>query len=177
MKIDRLKFNKKVDREIISLAWPSITEQILEMFVGIVSMIFMGWLGTAAVAGIGMVNSLMNFLQTVFSGLSIGTTVIVARVTGEGDTTEAKRALVQSGYMAIGVGISLMVVGKIFSVPILKLFLGGADPEVFNLGIRYFEIILFNLPFLVLDIIISGAMRGAGDTKTPMIITGGVQYP
>lgn len=170
----KLKFNKKMDREIISLAWPSITEQILEMLVGIVSTIFMGWLGTAAVAGIGMVNSLMNFLQTVFSGLSIGTTVIVARVTGEGDTAEAKRALVQSGYMAIGVGILLMVIGKVFSLPILKFFLGGAEAEVFNLGISYFEIIVFNLPFFVLDIIVSGAMRGAGDTKTPMIITGGV---
>lgn len=174
MKIHKLKLDRKADREIINLAWPSITEQILEMFVGMVSTMFMGRIGTSAVAAVGMVNMLMGFLQTVFSGLSIGTTVIIARVTGEGDRTEAKRTLVQSGYMALVAGILLMVFGKIFSASILKLFLGGAEIMVFNLGFSYFSIVLFNLPFFVLDIIISGAMRGAGDTKTPMMITGGV---
>jgi putative MATE family efflux protein len=134
----------------------------------------MGRIGTDAVAAVGMVNMLMGFLQTVFSGLSIGTTVIIARVTGEGNKTEAKRALIQSIYMALVVGTLLAVIGKTFSVSILNLFFGGAEVKVFNIGISYFNIILFNLPFFVLDIIVSGAMRGAGDTKTPMIITGGV---
>ena len=156
------------------MAWPSITEQILEMMVGMVSVMFMGRIGTYAVAAIGMVNMLMGFMQTVFSGLSIGTTVVIARVTGEGNKEEAKRALIQSGYMAILVGVLLAAAGRVFSFHILKLFFGGTEPEVFKAGISYFNIVLFNLPFLVLDIIVSGAMRGAGDTKTPMVITGGV---
>lgn len=168
------KLDRKADKDIIKLAWPSITEQVLEMMVGMVSTIYMGRIGTDAVAAVGMVNMLMGFLQTVFSGLSIGTTVIIARVTGEGNKTEAKRALIQSIYMALVVGILLAVVGKTFSISILNLFFGGADIKVFNIGLSYFEIILFNLPFFVLDIIVSGAMRGAGDTKTPMVITGGV---
>ncbi len=168
------QLDKKADKEIISLAWPSITEQILEMMVGMVSTIFMGRIGIFAVAAVGMVNMLMGFMQTVFSGLSIGTTVIIARVTGEGNHHEAKRALIQSGYMAILVGVLLAVIGRVFSLPLLNLFFGKAEPEVFQAGISYFNIVLINLPFLVLDIIVSGAMRGAGDTKTPMIITGGV---
>ncbi|MDF2985888.1 MAG: putative efflux protein family [Eubacterium sp.] len=174
MKKKWYKLNAKADKEIISMAWPSITEQILEMMVGMVSTIFMGRIGTYAVAAVGMVNMLMGFMQTVFSGLSIGTTVVIARVSGEGNREDAKRALIQSGYMAILVGLIIVVPGRLFSLNILGLFFGGAEPEVFNAGISYFNIVLFNLPFLVLDIIISGAMRGAGDTKTPMVITGGV---
>jgi len=168
----KFRLDKKTDKKIISMAWPSIMEQILEMMVGMVSIIFMGRIGTDAVAAVGMVNMLMGFLQTVFFGLSMGTTVIVARVIGGGDKEEAKRTLIQSIYMAAIVGIFLSVSGKVFDVPILKLFFGGADVKVFNLGISYFGIILINLPFFVIDIVISGAMRGAGDTKTPMIITG-----
>lgn len=167
-----LKLNKAADKEIMKLAWPSILEQLLEMMVGMVSTIFMGKIGTDAVAAVGMVNMLVGFLQTVFSGLSIGTTVIIARVIGEGNKTEAKRALVQSMYMALFVGLFLAVFGRIFSNNILGVFFGGSDIKVFNIGISYFDIVAFNLPFFVLDIIISGAMRGAGDTKTPMIITG-----
>jgi putative MATE family efflux protein len=172
MKKFNFKLDKKVDRQIIQLAWPSITEQILEMMVGMVSTIFMGRIGTSAVAAVGMVNMLMGFLITVFSGLSMGTTVIVARVTGEGNKAEAKRALIQSIYMAIFIGVLLSLLGKLFAMPILKLFFGKAEPMVFTLGLSYFNITLLNLPFLVIDIIMSGAMRGAGDTKTPMIITG-----
>ncbi len=172
MKKFAFKLDKKADKEIIKLAWPSITEQILEMMVGMVSTIFMGRIGTSAVAAVGMVNMLMGFLQTVFTGLSMGTTVIVARVSGEGNKPEAKRALIQSVYMAIVVGLLLAVTGKMFSDSILRVFFGKAEIEVFNIGLTYFNIILINLPFFVLDIIISGAMRGAGDTKTPMVITG-----
>jgi putative MATE family efflux protein len=174
MKRKWFQLDMKADKEIISLAWPSITEQILEMMVGMVSTIYMGSIGTYAVAAIGMINMLMGFMQTVFSGLSIGTTVVIARVTGEGNKEVAKRALVQSGYMAIVVGVLLAVFGRLFSVNILGLFFGGAEKQVFDAGISYFNIVLINLPFLVLDIIVSGAMRGAGDTKTPMYITGGV---
>lgn len=174
MKKFSFKLDRKADKEIIGLAWPSITEQVLEMMVGMVSTIFMGRVGTDAVAAVGMVNMLIGFLQTVFSGLSMGTTVIIARVTGEGNKTEAKRTLIQSCYMAIVVGLFLAVAGRIFSTSILKFFFGGAEIKVFNIGITYLNIVLFNLPFFVLDIIVSGAMRGAGDTKTPMVITGAV---
>lgn len=166
------RLDKNADREIIRLAWPSIIEQILEMMVGMVSTIFMGRIGTDAVAAVGMVNMLVGFLQTVFFGLSLGTTVIIARVTGEGNKKEAKRALIQSIYMALIVGILMLLLGRIFSVSILKAFFGGAEGRVLNIAIIYFNIVVFNLPFFVLDIIISGAMRGAGDTKTPMFITG-----
>jgi Na+-driven multidrug efflux pump len=150
----KFTFNKKADKEITSLAWPSITEQILEMMVGMVSTIFMGRVGTSAVAAVGMVNMLMGFLQTVFSGLSIGTTVIIARVTGEKNIDEAKRALIQSAYMAIAVGIVMTVLGRLFSTPLLRFFFGSADIQVFNIGISYFNIVLFNLTFFVLDIIV-----------------------
>lgn len=172
MKKFKFRLDKNADKKIIQLAWPSIMEQILEMMVGMVSTIFMGRIGTNAVAAVGMDNMLISFLQTVFFGLSMGTTVIVARVIGEGNKEEAKRTLMQSIYMALIIGILLSVFGKIFSVSILKLFFGGANIKVFNIALSYFNIILLNLPFFVVDITVSGAMRGAGDTKTPMIITG-----
>ena len=171
MKKFNFKLDKKADKEIIKLAWPSITEQILEMMVGMVSTIFMGRIGTDAVAAVGMVNMLIGFLQTVFSGLAMGTTVIIARVTGEKNISEAKRAVIQSIYMASVVGLIIGITGRIFSQTILKLFFGGTEIQVFNIGVTYFNIVVISLPFFVLDIIVSGAMRGAGDTKTPMVIT------
>ena len=147
MKSFTFTLDKKVDKAIIKIAWPCIIEQILEMMVGMVSIIFMGRIGTDAVAAVGMVNMLMGFLQTVFTGLSMGTTVIIARVIGGGNRLEAKRALIQSIYIAVVVGLFIAISGRIFSNSILKLFFGGADIKVFNIGFSYFNIILINLPF------------------------------
>lgn len=164
----------KVYKEIVHLAWPAITEQMLIMMVGIVSTIFVGRLGSAELAAVGMINMLVFFFQTVFAGLSTGSTVIIARVSGEGDHLKAKTALIQSLYMGLISGLFITLPGYIFASPILKLFLGSAEPAVMNAGMLYYRLVLIGLPFLVVDMVIAGALRGSGDTRTPMYVTGAV---
>jgi putative MATE family efflux protein len=162
----------KLYKDIMKLAWPSITEQTLIMMVGIVSTIFVGRIGKEAMAAVGMINMLVFFLQTVFAGLSTGTTVVIARVMGEGDRNKAKTALIQSLFMCTAAGFLITGFGYIFSTPILRVFLGSAGQEVFSIGLTYYRIVMFGLFFMVFDIVIAGAVRGAGDTRTPMYITG-----
>jgi putative MATE family efflux protein len=156
----------------MKLAGPSIIEQTLIMMVSIVSTIFVGRLGKEAMTAVGMINMLVFFFQTVFSGLSTGTTVIVARLIGEGSRSKAKNALIQSFYMCLASGIIITILGFIFSEQITKIFLGAAGSDVVAIGLVYFRIILIGLCFMVFDIVIAGAVRGAGDTRTPMYITG-----
>lgn len=65
---------------------------------------FVGRIGTRELAAVGLVNMIVTFIQTVFEGLSMGSTVVIARVTGEGDAREAKRAMVQSLYVGAAAG-------------------------------------------------------------------------
>jgi len=52
-----------LQKEILELAWPSITEQMLIMMVGMVSTIFVGHISTAAIAAVGMINTLVFFFN------------------------------------------------------------------------------------------------------------------
>lgn len=169
MKIDF--FRKKTHKAIMRMAWPSITEQTLVMMVGMVSTIFVGRIGKEAMAAVGMINTLLFFFQTIFFGLSTGTTVVIARLIGEGKKSDAKVALIQSFFMCILSGLIITVFGYIFAVPVLKVLLGSAEQEVFEIALKYYRIVLISLSFMVFDIVIAGAVRGAGDTKTPMYIT------
>jgi putative MATE family efflux protein len=165
------RHKRNVAKEIIELAWPSITEQMLIMTVGMVSTIFVGRISASAIAAVGMINSLIFFFQAIFSGLATGSTVIVARLIGEEDEEGARLAVMQSLIMSIAIFIGLTTLGYIFAVPIVKTFFGSVSPDVFKLALMYYRIVLFGLPFVIIDIIIGGALRGAGDTKTPMYIT------
>ncbi|MGB9678859.1 MAG: MATE family efflux transporter [Thermoanaerobacteraceae bacterium] len=166
---DKGKLN--VTKEIIELAWPSITEQMLIMAVGMVSTIFVGHISASALAAVGLINMLIFFLQAMFSGLAIGSTVIVARLIGEEDEKNAKLAVMQSLLMSFGLFLIVTLLGYTFASPIIRTFFGSISPEVFKLALTYYKIVLFGLPFVIIDIVIGGALRGAGDTKTPMYIT------
>lgn len=172
LRVENIYSKKKVRREIFNLAWPSIIEQMLIMMVGMVSTIFVGRISKEAMAGVGIINMLIFVFQTVFAGLATGTTVIIARVTGEKDNEKAKAVLIQSLIMSVVVGATVTVIGYIFAEPILKVFFGSAEPEVFEVAHLYYKIILIGLPFLVIDMVIASGVRGAGDTKTPMYVTG-----
>jgi putative MATE family efflux protein len=164
----------KVYSQILGVAWPAIVEQILVMTVGIVSTAFVGRIGTRELAAVGLVNMIVIFIQTVFEGLSTGSTVVIARVTGEGDVREAKRAMVQSLYIGAAAGILVAIPAIVFARPILELFFAGTDRVVLEIGLSYYRIVMLGTPFLVVDLVVAGATRGSGDMKTPMLVTLGV---
>jgi putative MATE family efflux protein len=169
--MDKNYDKKKVHKDIYKLAWPSITEQLLIMMVGMVSTIFVGRIGKETMAAVGMVNMLMFFFQTVFSGLATGSTVVIARVIGEGERHKAKIALIQSLFMSLVAGVAITVFGYAVASPMIKLFFYSAEPEVFDIALKFYRMVLIGLPFMVLDMVIAGSLRGAGDTKTPMYVT------
>ncbi|MDF2523488.1 MAG: efflux family protein [Clostridiales bacterium] len=167
----KLNFKAEVYKKILELAWPSVTEQLLIMMVGVVSTIFVGRIGTAELAAVGLINMIILFFQTIFAGLATGSTVVIARVTGEGDMQQAKEALIQSLILGILAGLVVTIPGYIFASQILNLFFAGAEAHVIDIGLQYYKIVLIGLPFLVVDLIVAGAVRGSGDTKTPMYVT------
>ncbi|MDT8717908.1 MATE family efflux transporter [Clostridium sp. 19966] len=161
----------EIDREILKLAWPTIAEQMLIMTVGMVSTIMVSRLGKESVAAVGMVNNLVNFFQTVFAGLATGSTIVIARVTGESGLKRAKKVLTQSLFMAIIVGIGFLMLGYAGENIIINVFFGSAASNVLSLVHMYYKIVLVGIPFVILDMVVGGALRGVGDTKTPMYVT------
>jgi putative MATE family efflux protein len=165
---------RQVYRSILALAWPAILEQLLVMAVGIVSTAFVGRIGTRELAAVGLVGMILFFIQTVFAGLATGATVVIARLTGEGDLALAKKAMVQSLFVGAGAGLAIGGLSLAFARPFLSLFFAGADPGVLEIGLSYFRIAMLGTPFLVVDLVVAGAVRGSGDTRTPMLVTLGV---
>ena len=164
-------FKASVYKNILELAWPTVTEQLLIMMVGVVSTIFVGRLGTAELAAVGLINMIIMFFQSVFAGLATGSTVVIARITGEGDKQKARTALMQSLLIGIVSGLAITIPGYIFATPILKVFFTGAEANVLAIGLQYYKIVLIGLPFLVVDLVVAGAVRGSGDTRSPLYIT------
>ena len=157
------------ERGFVALAWPSLVENVLLTTMGIISMMMVARLGAAAMAGVGAANQVMNLLIVVFSGLSVGTTALVARRVGAGDRAGARTTLGQSLGLGILLGLAVAVLGVAAADPVLRLM--GAAPEVAREGATYLRGVMASTPLLAVMLIGNGSLRGSGDTRTPMGIT------
>ena len=157
-------------RSVLALAWPSLVENLLLLFMGMASLMMVGRLGPSAMAGVGAANQVANLLVVLFSGLAIGNTSLVARAVGAGESQLARDGTRQALLLGAALSAALAVVCFPFAPLILSLL--GAAPDVVADGTLYLRAIIVTIPLLALSLLANGSLRGAGDTRTAMWVTG-----
>ena len=78
-----------IKRKLIKLALPATIENILETSVGFIDSLMIAQIGLFAVAGIGIANAILNVYIAVFIALGIGTSSLISRNIGAGDSEKA----------------------------------------------------------------------------------------
>src|SRR6516165_901310 len=101
-----------IDRAIVLLAVPMVLEMAMESLFGIVDIFWVAHLGKEATATVGLTEGMLMIVMSVAIGLSMGTTAVVARRTGEKDKDGAALAAVQS--IAMGLGCLLLIFAVAF---------------------------------------------------------------
>jgi putative MATE family efflux protein len=160
---------RDIARAVFRLAWPAIAENALQTLLGIVDTAVVARLGTAALSGVGASQQLIWVLSNLILAVSMGTTVLIARFTGARQPERANAALKQSLLLGVVVSLMLMPVGLV-AHPMLSML--GLTPAAADAGATYLSITLFMSMPLLLMFVAGAALRGAGDTRTPMYVTG-----
>ena len=148
------------------LAWPMSVSALVEQLGPTVDMIWMGKLGQAAMAGVGVAGLAVMTVNAARMGLNTGLRAMIARAVGAGDLEEANR-VTQQGLVASTIfAIIMAIIGIFFSDSILNLL--GMEPEVVREGAAYMRIQLIGSIFMSLAMLANGTMQASGDTMTPM---------
>ncbi len=148
-----------------------MAENLLVTMVWFVDTFLIGWLRhPASLAAVALGGMFIHITESVFAALSISAVAMVARAWGAKNYEQGRRVGGQA--ISLAVLFALLVIALMWPSAEGLMHLMGAEPEVVRLGSMYIRIILvtsiFGFPLRVL----SGIMRGAGDTRTPMYITG-----
>ncbi|PLS80463.1 MAG: hypothetical protein CYG59_07745 [Chloroflexi bacterium] len=172
-------YESSLRRQVLRLALPAVGEQFLNMLVGLTDVYLVGHLTATAVAklgygpaeglaGIGLANYVVWIITTIFMAGAVGTTALIARATGAQEQGEANNILRQSLLLGAVIGI----VGGLlmYSTAGAALQLFGAAPDVAALGKRVLHISAVSMPLAGIMFVLNAALRGAGDTKTPLLI-------
>lgn len=155
-----------INRAIFMLSIPMVLEMSMESLFAVVDIFFVGKLGVAAVATVGLTESMLTIIYSVGMGLSMAATAVVARRIGEKNKDGAAHTGMQAIYLAAGISILVSLTGLFFAKDLLRLM--GATPELIEENFRYTQIMLTSNFVIMLLFMINGIFRGAGDASIAM---------
>lgn len=170
---------RRFDRSIIEgplrgavwkLAWPAMLTNIFGGLQGVIdhAMVghFVGYTGNAAIGVSSQIFIVVIiFIMSLFTGMS----VLVARFVGAGDGAKADRAVYQAFLTAVALAIGILApLGWFLSPPLLRFV--NATPIVQAEALPYLRIMFVFGAGMMMFFMLSGALRSAGDARTPMVL-------
>lgn len=159
-----------ITRTVFKLAWPAVIEQVLFAGVELTDLYIVGHLGAAALSAVGLTGQVVMLALAFFGAIGVGCMALVARHIGANERAEAGRIMQQSLLVSAALGGVVGAVAWLFAPDMLRGL--GAEPDVVELGASFMRIIAASLPLTAIALAGNAAMRAAGDTRTPMQLTG-----
>ena len=159
-------------KEVVQLAWPVVLTNLLQTLVSIVDTLMVGRLGPIALAAVGISNAFRLLVLVALLAVSAGSMSLISQARGARDPARMSFVVRQAIISGILISIPLAFIGYFGARPILSLVNAGGNPQATELGISYLQLLFLGTPFLVLNLIINRIMQGAGDTITPLVLTG-----
>ena len=152
------------------LAWPTMLTNIIGGLQGIVDHVLVGHLvGYRANAAIGVSWQIMLVVIIFVSSLFTGMSVLVARFAGAGEKDKVDRTVYQAFLTAVVMSLGIMAPIGYFSAPWL-LDLVNAAPAVKAEALPFLRVMFLFSTGMLLFYMLSGALRSAGDARTPMVL-------
>ncbi len=152
---------------LLKFALPTLASSILQSLNGTVNAIWVGrFLGEGALAATSNANMVMFLLTAFVFGFGMASTILIGQYWGRRDVGEARRIFGTAGGSFLLVTIVIAIAGYLLSPSILKLL--GTPGDAAALALAYLRVIFLAMPALLLLTLLMMALRGAGDSLTPL---------
>ncbi|MFN9796582.1 MAG: MATE family efflux transporter, partial [Gemmatimonas sp.] len=167
-RIDRSLVEGPIGPAVWKVAWPTVLQNVISGVQGMIDHAlvghFVGFAGNAAIGvGFQIFLVVMVFVSSLFSGMG----VLVARFAGAGDEAGVNRAASQAFLLALVLSLGVLApLGYLLAPTLLGLV--KAAPDVQREALPYLRI-MFVFGFgMMMFFMLGGALRSAGDAKTPL---------
>lgn len=153
---------------ILTLAWPTMLEQLMQTAVQYMDTAMVGSLGTEATAAVGSTGTINWLIGSTISAVGVGFLSYIAKAYGAKEQDAVKRAVAQAVLLTCVLGIFFTVLTVSLSgvIPVWM----QVKPGIQKMASMYFMILYLPMLPRTASIIFGTVLRSAGDTKSPMKI-------
>lgn len=155
-------------KSALEVATPAVADTVLVALISMVDTLMVSVLGAAAIAAVGITAQPRMIIVATFMAINTGLTAVVARRRGQEDADGANRVMAQTLSVCVLFSGVFAVLGAVYARPLL--LFAGAQSDVIDMAVQYFQILMIGIPPSIITICINGAQRGCGNTKISMKI-------
>ena len=156
-----------IGKTLLAFALPTLASSILQSLNGTINAIWVGrFLGESALAATSNANMVMFLLTAFVFGFGMASTILVGQAWGRNDIDQARRVFGTAGGSFLLITILIAIAGYYLSPAILHLL--GTPGDAAPLALAYLRVIFLAMPALLLLTLAMMALRGAGDSLTPL---------
>ncbi len=156
------------NRKLILLLIPIIAEQFLNSLMGMADSMMVSNVGSAALSGVSLVDSINNLLVQTFAALATGGVIICSTYIGQKDKKRATQAAEQLVLVAAVISLTIMAICLLFRNQLLSVIFGQIDDEVMHAASIYFLLSILSYPGIALSAAGGAIFRAQSNTRLPM---------
>src|ERR1035441_8372735 len=153
------------------LSWPTLIVNTINALGPTVDMFWVAKLGSADIAGVGVSGLVIMVVNSLISGLFMGTVALIARFIGAKDEKTANLAAQQAFVVGLAFSIIMALIGIFLAEPLLRVL--GVAPNVVSEGAVYLRIQLIGIITMTGLQIAQSIMQASGDAMNPLKISVG----
>ncbi|WP_435147489.1 MATE family efflux transporter [Halobaculum sp. P14] len=160
---------RRLWRRALRLGVPATGQSVAHELMRTIDVVVTAALSPAAVVAIGIADLYTSLPERIGGGVVGAASILAAQDTGAGADANRDETLTQAALISAAVVLPFAVVGFGFGAGILRLV--GTDAEAARKGGVYLAVIAPTLPMNAVRGTVAAALRGTGDTKTPMYVS------
>ena len=158
----------KISEQLLLFFYPIMFGSIFQQLYNTADAMVVGnYVGKEALAAVGgSTGTFINLLLGFTIGLSSGATVVIAQSYGNRNREAVRKGVYSGMYLALLLGIALMIIGYFVSPFILQLL--GVPEDIYDYSLIYLRIFMMgSIPSMLYN---TGAaiLRAVGDSKRPL---------
>ena len=157
---------QSIGKLLLKYSVPAIIGMMVNALYNVVDRIFIGNIpevGSMAIAGLGVTMPILTIALAFGMLVGVGSTTNVSIKLGQGKKEEAQNIIGTGMLLSVILGVSLTIIGLIFSEQILKLL--GASDSTLSYAKAYTDIIILGMTFSIMGTFFNNIIRGDGSPK------------
>jgi putative MATE family efflux protein len=156
-------------KTLFLFALPALGSNVLQSINASINAVWVGqYLGANGIAATANANLIMFMMLSLVFGFAMASTILIGQSMGRGDIPNMRRAVGTGLGLFAVMGIASSVLGWLVSPMLLHAL--STPVEIYPGALGYLRVMFLGLPFALMTVYFSMALRGVGDAMTPLLL-------